>query len=266
MKRRSARSSLGLRQRRLINPISICRDKRPCQNGSMPIDFEVKDLIKSYGGHKALNRINLSLEKGSMTLLLGSNGSGKSTLMRCLAGHMYWDSGEIFRFGQDRRTDRTGYNAGLHFISEDITPPQVPLKDLRELYKSLYGKFDDEIFNRLISLSGISLDKNLTQVSRGQKIQGLLALSLAVHPETLLIDEATAVLDPHVRDQLMKELSRMNADFGMTILLATNIANEITSLKGRLIVMRAGSIHLDKADDQISMEEVLLAFEQRETA
>lgn len=228
----------------------------------MKFEFDISNLKKSYFGKPALDGINLKIETGSLTFLLGSNGSGKSTLLKCLATHVHWDAGTILRRGADRAVDRGNYNQGLHYISEDIAPPPVPLSELRELYKDLYGKFDDDLFSRFVDLSGLKLTENLTQGSRGQKVQGLLALTLAVHPEVLLIDEATAVLDPYVRTALMRELETLNSKNQMTLILATNIANEITSLKGRLIMLKDGRVVMDRSDEVIDMDEVLRAFER----
>ena len=239
----------------------------------MTYEFETSDLKKTYLSKTALDGISLKIEKGSMTFLLGSNGSGKSTLLKCLAGHQYWDSGKILRQGRDRDSDHDGYNRGLQFISEDIQPPALPLKDLRDLYREIYtsgngnGKnasgFDDALFSRLIEISGIKMTQNLTGVSRGQKVQGLLALALATKPETLLIDEATAVLDPYVRGAIIKEIDALNRTTGMTLLLATNLANEIVSLRGRVIVLRGGKVVDDRTADKINMDEILATFEKR---
>lgn len=232
----------------------------------MTYEFEVFDLKKLYLEKPALDGVSLRIEKGSLTFLLGSNGSGKSTLLKCLAGHEYWTSGRILRQGTDRSDDRDGYNHGLQFISEDIIPPALPLNELKEIYEKVYGRFDERLFSRLIDLSGIALTQNLTQVSRGQKVQGLTALALATAPDTLLIDEATAVLDPFVRTAIMKEIELLNQRNGMTVVLATNLANEFVSLKGRVLILREGKIVDDQQAESINMNEILKTFEKRARA
>jgi ABC-type multidrug transport system ATPase subunit len=98
----------------------------------------------------------------------------------------------------------------------------------------------------------LKLNQTLNQVSRGQRIQGLLALSLSAKPEVLLIDEATAVLDPFIRNRLMMELERINRETGMTVLIATNIATEVAVLKGRLLIMQGGKLVIDRSAEKMS--------------
>lgn len=207
--------------------------------------FEIINLCKYYGSQVALKDLNLKIEKRSLNFLLGSNGSGKSTLLKCLAGHESWSSGDIYFNNQSRAVDRKNFNAGIHFISEDIVPPKASLKELRSVYQSIYPTWDEEIFQRFIAWSKLSLNGDLMSVSRGQKIQGLLALSLSVHPEVLIVDEATAVLDPFIRNRVVMEIERLNEAIGMTAIIATNIASEISGLKGRLCIMRDGNILVD---------------------
>ena len=211
--------------------------------------FALSGLSKSFGGTRALDNISLEIAPGSMNFLLGANGSGKSTLINCLAGLEYWDSGSILLKGEDRAYDRPGYNHGLHLISEEIAPPLVSLAELKRLYQSLYPNWDHDIFQRFLNWSELDLSRNLTQVSRGQKVQAILALTLAVQPEILLIDEATAVLDPFIRARLMNEIERVNRKRSMTTIIATNIASEIVRMKGRLLIMRRGQIAVDRASD-----------------
>lgn len=214
--------------------------------------FEIINLKKAFGRQLALKDLNLSIEKGSMNFLLGSNGSGKSTLLKCLAGHEYWDSGEILVHGNSRQRDRQDFNSGIHFISEDITPPLASLSDLKKLYQDIYENWSEETFQQFLAWSQLSLTSNLSAVSRGQKIQGLLALTLALQPQVLLIDEATAVLDPFVRSRLMLEIDRRNKEFGMTTIVATNIATEVASLRGRLLIMKNGVIVTDRSSENLS--------------
>jgi ABC-2 type transport system ATP-binding protein len=226
--------------------------KRPRKQTSMSPIFEISNLKKSYEGNLALEGVSLVIEKGSMNFLLGANGSGKSTLMKCMAGHQHWDSGEILLRGLSRKRDKKDFNKGLFLISEDILPPLVSLGELKEIYQSIFGVWDEEVFKKFIAWGNLDLTKKLTSVSRGQKIQGLLALTLATRPEVLLIDEATAVLDPFIRSRFMMEIERLNKSFGMTVVIATNIGTEISVLQGRLLIMKLGKLVVDRPVDKMT--------------
>lgn len=215
------------------------------------IHLDLTNVSKSYGRHIALSQVSLSISKGSMNFLLGANGSGKSTLLKCVAGHEYWNSGEIFYNGQSRKVDRKNFNQGLHFISEDIQTPICSLSDLRSIYQEVYQNWDEEVFQKFLSWGDLKLTDTLTSVSRGQRMQGLLALSLSCAPEILLIDEATAVLDPFIRNRFMLEIDHLNKSIGMTTVIATNIGTEVALLKGRLLIMEQGKVVVDKPAELI---------------
>lgn len=209
--------------------------------------FAISGLTKSFGGIRAIDDISLEIAPGSMNFLLGANGSGKSTLIKCLAGLEYWDKGSILLNGEDRAYDRPTYSRGIHLISEDLSPPLVSLAELKRVYQSLYPNWDEAVFQKFLAWSEMDISRNLTQVSRGQKVQAILALTLAVQPEILLIDEATAVLDPFIRARLMSEIEQGNRKNSMTTIIATNIASEIVRMRGRLLIMRRGQIAVDRA-------------------
>lgn len=213
--------------------------------------LDVVDVHKSYERHVALAGVSLSIEKGSMNFLLGANGSGKSTLLKCVAGHEYWNSGDIFYNGLSRKVDRKDFNLGLHFISEDIQAPQCSLGQLRSLYQDIYPKWDESVFQKFLSWGDLKMSDSLMAVSRGQRMQGLLALSLSCEPEILIIDEATAVLDPFIRNRFMMEIDRLNKAKGMTTIVATNIGTEVALLKGRLLIMEQGKLVVDKSAEAI---------------
>jgi ABC-type multidrug transport system ATPase subunit len=215
-------------------------------------EFHIRALHKNYDKHPALKGISLEIKTNSMNFLLGANGSGKSTLLKCLAGHQDWNSGEIYRHGQSRSKDHAEFNRGLHFISEEIVPPKMPLTLLAEVYKSIHGNWDDELFKRFLTWSGLNSAKNLEGVSRGQRIQALMALSLATSPEVLLVDEATAVLDPFIRNRLISEIETLHKKTGMTVVIASNIATELTGLQGRLIILRDGQVVIDREAENVS--------------
>jgi ABC-2 type transport system ATP-binding protein len=231
-------------------------------------EFEIRKLKKSFRSTVAVNGVSLSIEKGSMNFLLGANGSGKSTLIKCMAGHESWDSGEITRAGKSRKFDSKNFNEGLHLISEEVMPPLGSIGELKTVYQSIYPKWNEEIFEKFLAWGGLTTAQNLTAVSRGQKIQGILALTLATEPNVLLVDEATAVLDPFIRSRLMMELDLLQKTIGMTVVIATNIATEVASVKGRLLIMQAGSIVVDRPDEQLSQgfSKIMVAPEQGDKA
>ena len=222
--------------------------------------FEVTDLFQKYptGGDFVLKGIRLQIKQGSFNILLGQNGSGKSSLMKCLAGIQPWSKGEIFFNGQDRGFDRPDFNRGLMFVSEDIALPNYSLETLTRIYEEIWGRFDRSVFDRILSYGRIDSKSTSAGLSRGQKALTQFALTLAIHAETLLIDEITAVLDPYVRARVVDELLKYNRENGSTIIVATNIATEFAGVSGNAILIEAGKIYLNGPVDELANEFVVV--------
>jgi ABC-type multidrug transport system ATPase subunit len=209
-------------------------------------EFKVDGLSVVYErtNATAIKDLSLSIAKNSLNFILGQNGSGKSTLIRCLAGHQYWNKGEIYRNGESRGKDRKLFNDGMHFVSEEIVLPNFPISSLKNVYYEIWGEWHEEVFDRIMELNGIPQNRRPSQLSRGQRIQVQLALALATRPQVILVDEATAALDPYMRNRIVNELTRANREWGTTVVLSTNIATELRGLEGDVTIMSAGTVKL----------------------
>ncbi|WP_347357920.1 ATP-binding cassette domain-containing protein [Bdellovibrio sp.] len=217
--------------------------------------FDIQNLKLWYFSKeiKALDGINLKIFDSQINVILGQNGSGKSSLLKCLAGVQKWNEGDIFRHGRSRKTDLENFNSDQIFISEDITLPQFPLNELVEIYSSIWIKFDTAVFQRIISIGDISMNKRSSQLSRGQKILVQFALGLATGCKIILIDEVTAALDPYVRGSVAEELLVYQKQHSATVILATNIATEFHT-DVQLILLKRGEIYLQGASSELAKE------------
>jgi|GEM_PF-5547026 len=216
--------------------------------------WTVRKLTKTYGRYQALQSFDLDIDQGSFNILLGANGSGKSTLLRCLAGLEIWTSGSISLNGRDRAQDRGDFNKGLIYLSEDLKPFSGPIERLFQFYRCLSSEFEEARFRRILSIGDLNERQDYSSLSRGQKMLALTALGMATRPSTLILDEVTAVFDPHVRIELMQELADLNRNFSTTVILATNIASEVQLVQGRVIILARGSIIAEGKLSELSSE------------
>lgn len=237
----------------------------------------------TYGGDtpmeiRALDDICLQIPDGQFVGIIGHTGSGKSTLMQHLNGLLKATSGHIYYNGQDiydRDYDlkKLRSNVGLVF--------QYPEHQLFEI-----DVFTDVCFGP----KNLGLDKKETELrafdalrkvglpdelyyqspfelSGGQKRRVAIAGVLAMKPQVLILDEPTAGLDPKGRDEILKQIKKLQTETGMTILLVSHSMEDVAEYVDRIIVMNKGRVMYDDTPKQVfshykELEEVGLAAPQ----
>ena len=194
-----------------------------------------KDVQKTYkvGDVEvpALRGVDLTMERGSFTMITGSSGSGKSTLLHCIAGIDKPDSGEILIDGTDIHTLSEKESAvfrrrniGLVYQSFHLLPTLSAEQNIL-LPLSLDGKeCDKDYFDALINTLGIreQLTHYPAQMSGGEQQRCAIARALIAKPLLCLADEPTGNLDRRNTDEIMKLLRKMQSEFGQTIVMVTH--------------------------------------------
>ncbi|NMA86289.1 MAG: energy-coupling factor transporter ATPase [Tissierellia bacterium] len=206
---------------------------------------------------KALDNINLNINKGDFIGLIGHTGSGKSTLVQHLNGLIKPTSGKIIVDG----IDITSKDAGLREIRQKVGLVfQYPEHQLFEetIYKDIaFGpknlKLDEEEIHqrvkRSMELVGLDFeklkDRSPFELSGGQKRRVAIAGVLAMKPDVLILDEPTAGLDPRGRDEILGKIQELYEREGITIVLVSHSMEDIAKLVNRIIVMHNGKIAMD---------------------
>lgn len=165
--------------------------------------IKVKSIYKSFDNHLVLNNLNLTLEKGTIFGLIGINGAGKSTFLRLMMGILKPEQGDILVDGKSVLF-HDDIKKNLFYLSDQ--PPfnhQMTFKDLADLYKVFYP-FEDSTFISILSMFGLNTHQNLSQISKGMKRQGYIALAFASGAQYLLLDEVFDGLDPAARLKFKK--------------------------------------------------------------
>ncbi|MFU8793604.1 MAG: ABC transporter ATP-binding protein [Acholeplasmataceae bacterium] len=160
--------------------------------------IEVKNLHKSFGRHNVLKDINLTLEKGTIFGLIGINGAGKSTFLRLIMGVLRPDSGDI-TIDQQSILLNNDLKQSIFYLSDQ--PPfnnQMTFRDLANLYRVFYP-FEEKTFQSILKMFSLNAHINLSQISKGMKRQGYIALAFASGAKYLLLDEVFDGLDPVAR-------------------------------------------------------------------
>ena len=200
-----------------------------------------------------LKNVNLHLERGTTTALIGASGSGKSTVLRLLSGLVEPDQGMIFVDGENIfHTNLSLYRQKIGFmVQQGGLFPHLTVEQ-NVLIVGRYLKLDREsLQDRLVSLCRlVSLSKQLMaryphELSGGQRQRVGLIRALMLDPEILLLDEPLGALDPIVRHDLQQELKALFAQLQKTVLLVTHDLNEAQFLAKHLILMHHGAIVQD---------------------
>ena len=217
---------------------------------------------------KALEGLNLQLEKGDFVTILGSNGAGKSTLFNTIAGTYRPDSGKVFLDGKDitslpdyKRSKDIGrlFQDPLKGTAPNMTIEEnLALAYLRANHAtspfSMISKKDRAEFREKLSMLGLGLEDRMNQpvglLSGGQRQALTLLMATLVTPKILLLDEHTAALDPGTAEVVLELTKKIVAENGITCLMITHNLASSLELGNRTIMMRSGRIALDLKNEQ----------------
>jgi len=211
--------------------------------------ISVDDLVKTYpGAVRALDHLSLTVDPGEIFALLGPNGAGKSTAVKILTTLARPDSGSAQVLGVDvvRHPDRVRRLIGVVAQRSGADPTATGRANLL-LQGRLHGLRGADLRDRVGELLdrfalAPNADRPVRAWSGGTQRRLDVALGLVHRPRVLFLDEPTTGLDPEVRAALWREIERLAADEGLTVLLTTHYLDEADRLAGRLAVIDRGRV------------------------
>lgn len=208
---------------------------------------------------EVLRDINLNIEKGSFTAILGHNGSGKSTLAKHFNAILLPSGGKVYIKGLDTGDENAVFDirqsAGMVFQNPDNQIVAAVVEDEVAFAPENLGVEPKEIRRRVDEcLKVVNMTKfaksSPSKLSGGQKQRIAIASVLAMNPEILILDEPTAMLDPVGRSEVMRTIKTLNKDRGITVILITHYMDEAAEAD-RTIVIDSGRIVLDGAPKEV---------------
>ena len=225
--------------------------------------MQARAMSKSYGPVKVLENVDFDLEEGEAHVVIGPNGAGKTTLFRCLSGESRINSGTITLAGQDVTAlegwQRVQRGIGRSFQVARIFPKMSAFENLtvaietRERNeKGLWASFghiaprravldEAEALVRELGLED-TLEEEAATLSHGDKKRLELAMSLALRPKVLMLDEPTAGMSPSDRAEAVRLIAGVRARYGLTLLLTEHDMEVVFGLATRLTVLHHGAI------------------------
>ncbi len=211
---------------------------------------------------KALNDINLSIEKGQFIGIIGHTGSGKSTLIQHLNGLLKATSGHIYVNGEDiydADYDMTKLRSKVGLVFQY---PEYQLFETSVFEDVCFGPKNQKLDRKTVELRAYEALRNVHfpeelydqppfDLSGGQKRRVAIAGVLAMKPEVLILDEPTAGLDPAGRDEILDLIAQMHKELGITIILVSHSMEDVAKYVDRIIVMNQGQAMYDATPKEV---------------
>ncbi|MFG0319103.1 MAG: ABC transporter ATP-binding protein [Planctomycetota bacterium JB042] len=211
-----------------------------------------RGLTKRFGRKDAVRGVDLDLDAGGVTVLLGANGAGKTTFLRLLLGLIRPTAGTIELLGLDPVTDGDALRRRVGVVPDhpdaygwmtparwfDFLAPHYPTWD-----EALAGAIADEL--------GVPLRTRFRSLSRGEATKAMLVAAVAFRPDLLVLDEPFGRLDPIAREEVLRAVIGQIRERGRTVLLSTHDLDLAARVADRVLVMRDGRIVRDAAPDDL---------------
>ncbi|SES88652.1 ABC-2 type transport system ATP-binding protein [Natronincola peptidivorans] len=218
--------------------------------------LKINNLSKTYikANKEALKDVNIHINKGEFTALLGQNGAGKTTLINILAGNVKKTQGEVEIGGYDLERNELETKKIIGIVPQEISyETAFTVEEILKKQSGYFGiKNNKEYIDELLESLALQDKKKAygRELSGGMKRRMLIAKALVHKPQILILDEPTAGVDIELRHTLYQFLRKLHKS-GTTIILTTHYIEEAEKLCERVIVINHGEIIADQPKDKL---------------
>lgn len=220
--------------------------------------LELKGVSRRVSDRFSLRDVTLAVEPGQIVGFVGANGAGKTTTIRAALGLIKLDSGEAHLFGQ--RCDANAPDETQRHLRSRIGlvldtcpfPSTLKVGQVERLVGPAYPTWSCETFAGFIDRFALDPKTKVKDLSRGMGMKLQLACALSHNAKLLVLDEATAGLDPMAREELLDELLAFVADGQHSVLLSSHITSDLDRAADRVICIDNGSIVFDLPREDIT--------------
>ncbi len=222
----------------------------------METALELRNLCKTYkNSNFKLDNVSLTIPCGTIMGFVGKNGAGKSSTLNAILNLIQKDSGEVTIFGQTM-TDETRAIRNdigvvfdtLHF-SVELTP-----KKLEKVCRDIYENWQSETFFSYLERFRIPLNQKIKTLSRGMTMKLSISVALSHKARLLILDEATAGLDPVAREEMLDVLLEFIEDENCSILMSSHMSSDLEKIADYITFIDQGKIILTQRKDSLLYE------------
>lgn len=220
--------------------------------------FELRNISRRISDGFSLQEVSLAAQPGEVVGFVGANGAGKTTVIRALLGLIHIDSGEVCVFGKPFGTGEP--NAVQRSVHSRIGvvfdscpyPAELTVRQAMACVSPAFPAWDEGGFSHLLESFGISPKAKIKELSRGMGMKLQLAVALSHGAELLVLDEATAGLDPVARNEMLDMLREFASEGQHAALLSSHITTDLERIADRVVGIDAGRIAFNVSREAIT--------------
>ncbi len=213
--------------------------------------IKVCDVTKHFDDFKALSSLSMHIRKGTIYGLVGPNGAGKTTIINHINGVMKPEAGSVEIDGKEVFENEKIKQKILNIADDWFYYAGYTVKQMARFYKDIYPLFNMERYEKLKDVFGISENKQIRKMSKGQKKQVAFWLSLSAMPDVLILDEPLDGLDPVMRKQVLNLVIADVLDREMTVLVSSHNLRELEDICDWVGIIHKGEIIIEKPLDDL---------------
>ena len=226
--------------------------------------LELRNVSRSFSDFH-LGEISFDLPSGTILGLVGENGAGKSTTIRLIMDALRPDGGTIRVLGMDNR------DPGFRQLKEDIGvvldeayfPESLNAVQVGKIMAGTYRRWDQGLYDGYLKRFDLPLKKQFKDFSRGMRMKLAIAVALSHQPKLLVLDEATAGLDPIVRDEVLDLFNEFTREEDHSILISSHILSDLEKLCDYIAFLHKGDLLFCEEKDRL-LEEYGIFEDSRE--
>lgn len=229
--------------------------------------MEIENVEFYYGKHKVLDNISFKVMEGGITTIIGANGCGKSTLFNVMTKNLKPQKGRVILNGMDvADIPLKNFAKQVAIVHQyNTAPSDITVEKLIGYGRIAHGGFkrnrdeDEKCIKFAMEVTGVSefSKKQISALSGGQRQRVWIAVALAQNTKILLLDEPTTYLDVRYQIEILRLVRKLNADYGITIIMVLHDINQSIAYSNRIIAMKKGKIIAEGRPKEIISEELI---------
>lgn len=231
--------------------------------------LEVKNVVKSYHGRKAVDGLSFTVKEGETLGIIGANGAGKSTCVSMIATLIRPDSGSIVFNGEDIVKKPEAIRKSMGFVPQDIALYEdLSGKDNLRFWGKSYGvaasdmKAAMERVNEIMGFDELTLKKRVSEYSGGMKRRLNLGVALMHNPGLVILDEPTAGIDIRSQEQILKAIEELRKK-GTAIIYVGHYMEEVERISTHLCIMDGGHcVAFGRADELLAGKSLVQLYNE----
>ena len=214
--------------------------------------IELSHINKSFGAF-AIRDLNLTVPSGTICGLVGENGAGKSTTIRLLMGALQPDSGTASVLGTNVSSPEfreVKEDVGV-VLDEAYFPESLNAAQVGKIMAATYCQWDQKLYDSYLKRFDLPEKKQFKDFSRGMRMKLAIAVALSHQPKLLVLDEATAGLDPIVRDEVLDIFNEFTREEDHSILISSHILSDLEKLCDYIAFIHKGDLLFCEEKDRL---------------